>query len=59
MSAQKKMCHRLRLTPEGTEMSESHQNPALLGPAAPRMTAFAGGAEYLCADYPESELNIE
>lgn len=40
-------------------MSESHQNPAPPGPAAPRMTALAGDAEYSCADYPESELNIE
>lgn len=40
-------------------MSEGHQNPDPLGPAAPRMTAFVGNAEYSSADYPESELNIE
>lgn len=40
-------------------MSESHQNPAPLGPAAPRMTALVGNAEYAYANYPGSELNME
>lgn len=37
-------------------MSESHQNPAFLVPAAPRMAALASNEGCSYADYPESEL---
>lgn len=44
---------------EGRETSESHPNPGLLSPAAPRMTSFVDNVEYSYAAYCESEPNVE